>query len=93
MTILENGAMNETYNISTNWEISNIELFIKICDILGGGHDLVKFIPDPRPGHDFRYSIDSSKLKNLGWKPKFKFIEALKQTCQWYLNNKWFLSH
>ena len=58
MTILENGAMNETYNISTNWEISNIELFIKICDILGGGHDLVKFIPDPRPGHDFRYSID-----------------------------------
>lgn len=91
-TIIEKAPPNEIYNISTNWELSNLELFNKICNIMGKGHDLLTFIEDPRGGgHDFRYSIDSTKLRDLGWKPQFKFSDSLQKTIQWYVNNQWFL--
>lgn len=89
--IIKNAPVNNTYNISTGWELTNIDMFISICDTLGKGYDLAKFIPDPRPGHDFRYSINSSKLRSLSWEPNFTFKNALSQTCQWYVNNQWFL--
>lgn len=90
LKIISNGKLNEAYNISANAELSNIEMFQRICNILDKGHSLLEFVPD-RLGHDYRYSIDSSKLRSLGWEPKIKLGDGLKNTCQWYLNNKWSL--
>jgi dTDP-glucose 4,6-dehydratase len=50
--------------------------------------DLIEFVED-RPGHDLRYSLDSSKMRELGWKPEHKFEEGLKETIEWYLKNEW----
>jgi dTDP-glucose 4,6-dehydratase len=91
ISVLNDGKLNETYNISANQEFTNIEIIQKVCNALGKGHDLISFIPDPRGGHDFRYSIDCSKLKELGWKPGFKFKEGIVNTVEWYQRNPWFL--
>jgi dTDP-glucose 4,6-dehydratase len=57
-------------------------------DILGKSEDLIEFVKD-RPGHDRRYAIDSSKIQNeLGWKPEFRFEEAIRKTVEWYLQNE-----
>jgi dTDP-glucose 4,6-dehydratase len=89
-TMLQNGKDNETYNISSNQESTNIEIVNHICNVVGKGHNLINFIEDPRKSHDFRYSVDTSKIRNLGWKPNFKFKEGIVGTVQWYLNNQWF---
>ena len=91
--ILENGIDNEIYHIGTGNEISNIEVFQKICNELDQGHNLIKFIED-RKNHDFRYASSWSKLKKLGWNPQVKFTDGLKLTINWYIQNKnwWFNS-
>jgi dTDP-glucose 4,6-dehydratase len=91
MTIINKGAPNETYNIGSNQELTNVEVVQKICNIMGKGHDLMSFVPDPRLGHDFRYSVDSNKIRDLGWKPNFKFKEGITNTVEWYMSNQWFL--
>lgn len=92
LDIIQKGNANEIYNVSANQEFSNLEVINKICSIMGNRHDLISFIEDPRGKcHDFRYSTDSSKLKELGWKPNFKFNEGLKETINWYINNQWFI--
>lgn len=91
MTIINKGAPNEIYNIGSNQELPNIEVVQKICNIMKKGHDLMSFIPDPLVGHDFRYSMDSSKIRELGWKPNFKFKEGIVNTVEWYMSNQWFL--
>lgn len=91
MTVLSKGAANETYNIGANQELTNIEVVQKICNIMGKGHELMSFIPDPRLSHDFRYSSDSSKIRELGWKPNFKFKDGIVNTVEWYMSNQWFL--
>jgi|HubBroStandDraft_5_1064220.scaffolds.fasta_scaffold49115_3 dTDP-glucose 4,6-dehydratase len=91
MTVLDKGEPNEIYNISANQEFTNIETIQQVCNALGKGWELITHIPDPRPGHDFRYSIDTTKIKNLGWKPSCKFKEGIKDTVQWYTDNQWFL--
>jgi dTDP-glucose 4,6-dehydratase len=60
---------------------------------MGAGHDLIEFIKDPRGnGHDFRYSVDASKLKAIGWQPQVKFKRDLAEKCvRWYQDNRWFL--
>lgn len=90
LKVIENGAPNETYNISANQEYSNLEVFQMVCNTLGRGYNLIEFLKD-RSGHDFRYSLDSSKLRKLGWSPQYKFTEGLVQTCQWFINNQWYL--
>lgn len=90
LKILESGNNNDTYNISAKQEFMNIEVFHEICNVLGRGHELLSFIKD-RPGHDFRYAITNDKLKELGWKPEFKFRDGLFHTIKWYQNNTWFL--
>lgn len=90
MTVLNQGAPNEIYNISANQELPNIEVIQKICNAVGKGHELIEFVKD-RPGHDFRYSIDSSKIRELGWKPSYKFKEGIVDTVEWYKNNQWML--
>lgn len=90
-TVLNSGKENETYNISTNQELSNIEIVQRICNIMGKGHNLIDFVSD-RPGHDFRYSIDNAKLKELGWSPKINLKDGLTEVVEWYiLNRHWAL--
>lgn len=88
--ILRQGRIGETYNIGASYEISNLELTKKILKILNKGEEVIERVPD-RPGHDWRYAIDASKLKKeLGWQPKHNFDEALAATVVWYKENeKW----
>lgn len=91
MTVLNHGKPNETYNISANQELPNVEVIQKICNAMGKGHELISFIEDPRKGHDFRYSVDSSKIRELGWKPSYRFREGIVDTVEWYKINQWLL--
>ena len=86
--VLEKGEKREVYNIASNQEKMNIEVVKMILKIMGKSEDLIEFVED-RPGHDVRYSLDASKIRELGWKPKFKFEDGLKETVKWYLNNEW----
>lgn len=90
LTVLNHGKPNEVYNISANQEFPNIEVIQKICNAMGDGHELISFVGE-RPGHDFRYSVDSSKIRSLGWKPQYKFSDGIVQTVEWYKLNQWFL--
>jgi len=85
--VLKKGKKGEIYNISSEEEKNNLEVVNKILDIIGK-KDLIEFVED-RPGHDIRYSLDSSKIRKLGWKPKHGFNEGLKETIDWYLKNEW----
>lgn len=84
---LERGEQGEIYNISSGEERSNLEVVREILRIMDKP-DLIEFVED-RPGHDIRYSLDSSKTRSLGWKPKHSFKEGLKETVEWYLKNEW----
>lgn len=93
---LEKGQVGRSYNIGAHNEISNLELVQKICSILdrlkpraeGKYSELIKFIDD-RPGHDIRYAVDPSRIRNeLGWCPSVTFEEGLENTVQWYLDNQ-----
>jgi dTDP-glucose 4,6-dehydratase len=87
--ILEKGRAGEVYNISSYNEYENIEVVRKVLQVMGKDESLIEFVED-RPGHDLRYSLDSSKIRSeLGWKPKHRFDEALEQTIDWYLKNEW----
>ena len=94
--IFNNGNCGETYNIGGNHEISNIDLantIIKIFDEIklnnsGTSNKLIEFVSD-RPGHDFRYAIDFSKIKKqLGWTPKTNFDKGIRETINWYISKK-----
>ncbi len=94
-TVLEKGKIGETYCIGGNSERTNIDVVRTICQILdefrphkeGKYEELIHFVTD-RLGHDFRYAIDCTKIKNeLGWSPKHNFTNGLKATVQWYLDN------
>jgi len=95
--VLHQGIIGETYNIGGNNEVCNIDIVNIICTILdelrprpdGNSYaELINYVQD-RPGHDFRYAIDASKIKNdLGWKPKETFETGIRKTIQWYLDNE-----
>lgn len=100
-TIFHKGNLGETYNIGGNNEWKNIDLVQKLCDIMddllckpvGTSRQLITFVKD-RPGHDRRYAIDASKLRDeLGWEPSIQFEEGFRQTAQWYLDNEEWLQH
>jgi len=84
--VLAKGEKGEIYNISSGEERTNLEVVSEILRIIGKP-DLIEFVED-RPGHDIRYSLDSSKIRELGWKPGHKFEEGLKETIEWYLKNE-----
>ncbi len=81
------GKKGEIYNVSAGNERKNIEVVKKILRIMNKPEDLIEFVED-RPGHDVRYSLDSTKLRNLGWKPETSFEEGLEKTVKWYIENK-----
>jgi dTDP-glucose 4,6-dehydratase len=99
--ILHKGQRGETYNIGGLNEWKNIDLVRLLCKIAdkllkreaGTSEKLITFVKD-RPGHDFRYAIDASKLSTeLGWKPSVTFEQGLEKTIQWYLDNEEWLRH
>ena len=84
---LLNGKTGESYNISANNEIDNLTIVKKILEIMNKPENLIEFVED-RPGHDLRYSLDSTKIHDqLGWKVKTAFDDSLKKTVQWYVDN------
>jgi len=86
--VFEKGITGEVYNIGASQEMKNIDIVKLILGILGKSEDLIEYVKD-RPGHDRRYAIDSSKIQSeLGWKPQFRFEEAIEKTIQWYVDNK-----
>ncbi|NKQ38973.1 MAG: dTDP-glucose 4,6-dehydratase [Methanosarcinales archaeon] len=87
--VFHKGKIGEIYNIGGGNEKTNLEITQLILKELGKSEELISFVKD-RLGHDRRYSISISKIKSLGWKPEWKFEDALKYTIKWYLNNKWF---
>ena len=84
--VLMNGESGQSYNVSANNEIDNISLVKKILEIMNKSSDLINFVED-RPGHDLRYSLDSTKIRNsLGWNNKTNFDDAIRKTIDWVLN-------
>ncbi|MDR1514741.1 MAG: dTDP-glucose 4,6-dehydratase [Synergistaceae bacterium] len=95
LAVLERGRVGETYAVGGGDERTNLQIVHAICDILDGTRprrsgsyrDLVTFVKD-RPGHDYRYAIDSAKLRTeLGWSPSLTFDAGIKETVNWYLGN------
>ena len=93
LAAFEKGNVGEVYNISDENERENRWIVGRILERLGLGEEMVKRIPDPREGaHDFRYSMTSSKLRALGWKPEVEFQKGLDDTIDWYRDNeRWWL--
>ena len=86
--VLLKGKSGKSYNVSTYNEVDNLTIINEILEIMNKSTDQIEFIED-RPGHDFRYSLDSSKIrKELNWLPKTEFHDGLKKTVNWYLENK-----
>lgn len=98
VTVLEGGRPGETYNVGGNEERTNLQVVETICDLVDelaapiasgeARRSLITFVAD-RPGHDQRYAIDQTKIESeLGWKPAYTFVDGLRQTVQWYLDNE-----
>ena len=95
--VLESGKLGETYNVGGWNEKTNLDVVRTICTLLDelkpradakGYVEQITYVTD-RPGHDRRYAIDASKLKNeLGWGPKIQATEGLRMTAEWYLKNE-----
>ncbi|MGE7825111.1 dTDP-glucose 4,6-dehydratase [Paenibacillus sp. NPDC093718] len=86
--VIHQGKIGEVYNIGGNNERTNLHIVQTILRELGKSESLITYVED-RPGHDRRYGIDPTKIMNeLGWKPKHNFETGIKETIQWYLNNK-----
>ena len=104
MTVFEKGVPGEAYNIGSGEEVQNIQLVRMIMTLVAmkttKNHDEylkaydkakanIKYVENARPGHDFRYSINNTKIRNeLGWEPKVSMIEAVTKTVDWYLANQ-----
>lgn len=86
MKVLKDAPSDEIYNIGSGVEYTNLEIVQKICNILNTGENLITFVKD-RPGHDFRYSIDCSKIKKLGWNIEHSFEIGLPKCVNWYVDN------
>ena len=90
MDVLLNGKSGESYNISAGNEIDNITIIKKILKLMNKSFDLMEFV-DERPGEDYRYSLNSLKIRTeLKWNHKINFEEGIRKTIEWYLNeNTW----
>ena len=87
-TVLERGRPGEAYNAGGPDERANLDVVHRILALSGRDESLVEFVSD-RPGHDRRYSLSSSKVRDLGWEPQVRFTEGLERTVAWYRDNAW----
>ncbi|WP_440953181.1 dTDP-glucose 4,6-dehydratase [Methanococcoides sp. FTZ1] len=86
--ILHNGNSGEIYNIGGGNELTNLEITHRLLEAFGYDESMIEYVDD-RKGHDFRYSLDCSKLREMGWNPKYDFDTALEHTISWYKENRW----
>jgi dTDP-glucose 4,6-dehydratase len=91
--VLKSGKPGEVYNVSSGTPTPNLVVIKTVLKMLGKPESLIQFVTD-RPGHDRRYSLDSSKLRReLGWKPEVGFEEGIRRTVDWYRKNQGWLEH
>lgn len=90
-TLIAKGKPGEIYHIAGSQELQNIELARKVLAFFGKPEAQIEFIADHniRPGHDRRYALDCTKLRSLGWAPKYTLDEGLRKTFSWYRDNAW----
>ena len=86
--MLRHGTVGDIYNIGAGNEVPNIELTRVLLAATGRGDDAIEYVTD-RLGHDRRYSIDTTKIEALGWRPERELGEALEATVAWYRDNRW----
>ncbi|MGC9515642.1 dTDP-glucose 4,6-dehydratase [Methanocrinis sp.] len=86
--VIDSGKAGEIYNISSGQEMTNLEVVGKVLGCMGEDENAIEFVED-RPGHDQRYSLDSSKIKTeLGWRPEHGFEEGIEETVGWYTEHE-----
>ena len=85
--VLREGAEGEVYNIGGGAEVANVDLTRALLAALGLGDEMIRWVSD-RAGHDRRYSVDSTKLRSLGWEPRVSYDEGLERTVSWYRANR-----
>ena len=85
--VLRKGEPGTVYNVGVEFEVNTVTLATSILDILDKPQSMMRLIED-RPGHDYRYSLDSSRLEALGWRPQYAFRQALAETVNWYFDNE-----
>ena len=86
--LIAEGGSGEVYNVGGGNPVKNVDLTRQILRLVGKPEALIRQVPD-RPGHDRRYSLDTSKLQGLGWQPRIPFEAGLADTVEWYRNNTW----
>jgi dTDP-glucose 4,6-dehydratase len=86
--VMRKGEVGQIYNVAGGNERENIVLTHKLLELCDRDESFIRLVKD-RPGHDFRYSIDASKLHGLGWKPSMDWEEGIAATVDWYRNNDW----
>lgn len=86
--VLHKGVYGEIYNVGTSEEVENMQMIQILLETLERPHSLIRHVAD-RPGHDRRYSMNSDKIKALGWQPRHTPQEAIRKTAVWYAQNEW----
>jgi dTDP-glucose 4,6-dehydratase len=87
LTVMERGEAGQVYNMGADQEMTNLDVTTRILTLLGKPESLIRHVAD-RKGHDFRYSVDSTKLRRLGWQPQAGFASGLEVTVSWYRENE-----
>jgi dTDP-glucose 4,6-dehydratase len=87
-TAIERGKPGEVYNIGGGNEVRNVDLTRMLLRLAERPESLIKKVQD-RQGHDLRYSLDTTKLRALGWQPQIAFEQGLNETVRWYRDNEW----
>lgn len=85
-SVIDHGENGQIYNVGTNYELQNIEVAQKILNIMGRDESYLRFVED-RPGHDYRYSVNTDKIRKLGFIPEIEFDSGLADTVDWYKSN------
>ena len=86
--LIDAGENGEVYNIGGGNDVRNLDLTHRILQLAGKDESLIRYVAD-RPGHDRRYSLDTTKLRGLGWTPRIEFDSGLAATVEWYRQNEW----
>jgi dTDP-glucose 4,6-dehydratase len=84
--VLHEGAEGGVYNVGTGVEMTGLQVAEAVLEVLGKPRSLIEFVAD-RPGHDYRYALDISRITALGWEPQVTFAEGLERTVRWYQSN------
>lgn len=87
-TVIRKGTPGEIYNIGSGNEKTNLEITHFLLELTERHESMIEFVQE-RPGHDWRYSLDSTKLRSIGWMPEYDFDSGLRETVEWYRKNEW----